>query len=66
MPNSGYYVWTMPADVPYKFFVRVEAVDRAGNTNSNKTVEAVIVDLALPHSEILGVTPATKLPPGGR
>jgi hypothetical protein len=66
VPNSGYYVWTMPQDVPYKFFVRVEAVDRAGNTNSNKTVEAVIVDLALPHSEILGVTPATKLPPGGR
>jgi len=51
MPVSG---------VPYKFYVRAEAVDKAGNLGSKETVGQVIVDLAQPKSEILGVESAPK------
>mgnify|MGYP007022268180 CR=1 FL=1 len=31
LENTGSYLWRMPTDIPYQFFVRVEAADRAGN-----------------------------------
>jgi hypothetical protein len=55
LENSGRYVWKMPRDVPYQFFVRVEAVDRAGNRGSEETSRPVAVDHAQPRGVILGV-----------
>ncbi len=55
LENTGYHVWKMPKDVPYKFHVRVEATDRAGNVGSDTTVRPVAVDGALPRGVILGV-----------
>lgn len=57
LENSRRYVWQMPADVPYKFLVRVEAVDRAGNVGADQTLRPVIVDLAQPKGVILDVGP---------
>lgn len=53
--NSGRYVWRIPPASPYKFFVRVEAVDRAGNVGRADTPQQVVVDLAQPKGRLLGV-----------
>lgn len=55
--NTGKHVWRMPGGIPYKFFVRVEASDRAGNVGSAQSAKEVIVDLAQPKGVILGVEP---------
>jgi hypothetical protein len=57
LPNSGRYVWTMPK-VPYQFFVKVEAVDRAGNIGEAVTENLIKVDLAHPKAKITNVGPA--------
>lgn len=61
--NDGQFVWTMPESLPYKFFVRVEAVDQAGNVGGDQTTEAVAVDLSRPKARIIKVEPAI-IPPG--
>src|SRR5262249_1336185 len=55
LDNTGRYVWRMKDDLPLKFFVRVEAADRAGNIGSDETEQPVIVDLSQPKGQILGV-----------
>jgi hypothetical protein len=56
--NTGRYVWKMPEQVPYQFYVRVEAADQAGNVGEAVTPEMVRVDLALPRVRILDVAPS--------
>jgi hypothetical protein len=60
--NTGRYIWQMPSGVPYRFHVRVEATDRAGNSASAETATPVIVDLAQPKGVILNVDPITGNP----
>ena len=44
LPNDGRYVWTMPVSgVPYKFYVRVEAVDKAGNRDPNPASASITI-----------------------
>lgn len=56
--NTGRYQWAVPADAPYKFYIRVEARDRAGNVGRAETDTPVIVDIARPKAKIVGVEPA--------
>jgi hypothetical protein len=56
--NSGRFVWRKGPGAPHKFFVRVEATDKAGNVGSAVTVKPTLFDLAQPKSVILGVEPA--------
>jgi hypothetical protein len=58
--NSGRYVWQMPTGVPYRFLIKVEATDKAGNVGADETPKPVIVDLAQPKAVILTVEPGTK------
>jgi hypothetical protein len=58
--NNGRYIWQMPADVPYQFYLRVEAMDRAGNVGSDQSQRAVNVDLSQPKGIIVNVEPAPK------
>jgi hypothetical protein len=53
--NTGRYVWRIPSEVPYKFHVRVEARDRAGNVGKGDTDQPVIVDFKKPKLRITGV-----------
>jgi hypothetical protein len=55
--NTGRYVWQMPPGVPYRFYVRVEATDQAGNVGSDRTKDPVLVDLTRPKIQFIGVTP---------
>jgi hypothetical protein len=55
--NAGRYVWRIPETVPYQFYVRVEAADRAGNVGAAETAKPVIVDLSQPKVQVIGVAP---------
>jgi len=55
LENSGRYVWKLPQDAPPRLFVRVEAVDRAGNIGTADTQEEVIVDLKVPRITNVGI-----------
>lgn len=57
LANLGRYIWTLPEQVPYQFYVRVEAVDSAGNVGEAITLDKVKVDLSLPKAKILDITP---------
>lgn len=60
--NTGRYQWQVPSDpdMPYKFFVRMECKDRAGNVGRAETPTPVVVDLVRPRLKIITVEPATK------
>ncbi|VTR98928.1 hypothetical protein [Tuwongella immobilis] len=55
--NSGSFMWPVPNADPYRFHVRIQVIDRAGNRGEAITKEPVIVDLFTPKSEILDVIP---------
>jgi hypothetical protein len=57
LPNNGKHVWKMPEGIPYQFFVRVEAIDQAGNVGEATTQDKVKVDLSLPKAKILEIGP---------
>jgi hypothetical protein len=59
LPNTGQHVWQIPAanEIPWQFYVRVEAVDRAGNIGEAVTDSLVKVDLSTPKVDILKVQP---------
>jgi hypothetical protein len=50
-------------DVPAKVYIRVEAVDRAGNTGQAETPSEVLIDLAEPRVLDVQVSPARTNPP---
>jgi hypothetical protein len=60
LPNNGRYEWQLGPNMPYSFFVRVEAVDKAGNIGMKETPKKVVVDLHIPRGTILDVGPAEK------
>jgi hypothetical protein len=55
--NTGRYVWKMPTNMPQRLFVRLEAVDRAGNIGMTQTRQPVLVDLAKPSVSIVNIKP---------
>jgi hypothetical protein len=57
LENTGRYVWEMPTDLPFEFFVRVEATDEAGNVGQATTPTTVKVDLSVPRAIVIGVEP---------
>lgn len=59
LDNTGRYQWRVPQGVPFRFFVRLEARDKANNIGQAITDKEVIVDLTQPKIRLLGVEPAT-------
>lgn len=55
--NNGKHIWKMPADVPYQFYLRVEAIDLAGNVGEAITMDRIRVDLSQPKANIIGIEP---------
>ncbi|HEY3789024.1 MAG TPA: hypothetical protein VGL71_09225 [Urbifossiella sp.] len=49
------YSWEVPETSLWKFYVRIRAVDQAGNTGNDQWKEEVIVDLDKPAAGITGV-----------
>ena len=48
LANSGYYQWSLPAGLPSRILIRVEAADEVGNIGVAQTPEPIIVDLSQP------------------
>jgi hypothetical protein len=55
LPNNGSYTWKKGPGPPFKFKVKVEATDKAGNTGAAITQKFILFDLAQPKGLILGV-----------
>jgi hypothetical protein len=55
IPNTGRYEWMMPANLPYRIFLRLEVRDLAGNMCVAETDEPVLVDLVEPDGGITGI-----------
>ncbi len=55
--NVSPYVWTVPANIPPRFHLRIEVLDEAGNRGFAETTETgpVIVDRTRPRSRIIGL-----------
>jgi hypothetical protein len=55
--NVGTFVWTVPASVPPRFHLKVEAVDTLGHHGIAETTDmgAVMVDRSRPRSRIIGL-----------
>jgi hypothetical protein len=58
--NKGRFTWQMPDELPFQFFVKVEAADKAGNVGSDQTPSPVKVDLFIPKTEVLDVAPPKR------
>ncbi|MDO4549946.1 MAG: hypothetical protein Q4C96_01685 [Planctomycetia bacterium] len=59
LPNESVYTWRIPENLPGKIFVRVDAVDLAGNSTTLVT-GPVITDLSRPSAKIINAKPAGK------
>lgn len=55
--NTGRYLWKVGQGVPSKLYVRIQAQDAAGNTQSASTDYPVLVDLARPRARIVDIEP---------
>ncbi len=60
--NAGQYVWTVPASVPPRFHIKVEAIDSVGHHGSAETTESapIMVDRSRPRSRIIGLDPNAR------
>jgi hypothetical protein len=59
LDNTGHYTWNVStSEQPHSFYLKIEAVDRAGNVGDDVTREPVELDLVVPQVEIQSVTPA--------
>ncbi|HEV3166908.1 MAG TPA: hypothetical protein VGZ22_22970 [Isosphaeraceae bacterium] len=66
--NSGRFIWVVPANVPPRFHLRVDAIDTLGNRGSAETTETgpVMVDRTRPRGRILGLDPSARNGPSAR
>lgn len=56
--NAGRHLWTVPANLPPRFHIKVEAADTVGNTGAADTQEfggPIILDRAKPKGRIVGL-----------
>ena len=63
IPNSGRYLWTMPAaggGMPWQFYLKVEAEDLAHNIGEAITPGLVRVDTLQPKAKIVDVGPGDQ------
>jgi hypothetical protein len=55
--NVGQYIWALPASVPQRFHLKVEAADAVGHHGAAETTDtgAIMVDRSRPRSRIIGL-----------
>jgi hypothetical protein len=61
LPNTGHYIWKMAdRDMPWQFYLKVEAIDLAGNIGEAITPGPVRIDLVQPKAKITDVQAGAK------
>lgn len=63
VPNVGKYTWVPPAEVPLRVYLRITAVDLAGNVGEAATSQPIVVDMHKPRGRIKGLIDLRKKPP---
>jgi hypothetical protein len=59
--NDGRYVWSIPPDLPHSlYYIRVEAVDQAGNVGMATTPQPIVTELSIPKARIKAVKVAPQ------
>jgi hypothetical protein len=62
--NTGSYGWKLPASLPtHKVYLKVTAIDAAGNKSEVATPAPILVDLVKPRARIQGIMPTAALKP---
>jgi hypothetical protein len=57
LPNTGSYTWTLPRNLPtHRVYLRISAVDAAGNPSQAVTREPITVDLMKPKARIVTIS----------
>jgi hypothetical protein len=66
--NTGRFVWNVPANVPARFHIRVDALDTLGNRGTADTTEIgpVLIDRTRPRGRIIGLDPSARSGPAAR
>lgn len=59
LPNTGKYSWRVPAGLPAKVYLKVTALDAAGNVSEVVTPQPILVDLMKPRAKITGIGATT-------
>lgn len=57
LKNDGRYSWPIPRTISPQFFVRMEAVDLAGNVSRFDLRDPLVLDTTEPDLNIIGITP---------
>lgn len=55
LPNTGRYLWQVPANAPPSVFLRLSVKDLAGNIAVAQTQDPLLVDLNIPEFQVIGV-----------
>lgn len=63
LDNTGRYVWTVPTGAPHRFYLRVEARDKARNVGYAESRQPIIVDLKQPRGIPIGIEPISNVNP---
>jgi hypothetical protein len=60
--NAGQFIWTVPAAVPQRFHLKVDAIDSVGQRGSAETTDMgpIMVDRSRPRSRIIGLDPNAR------
>jgi hypothetical protein len=65
LKNDGFYRWAFPHDAGNQFFVKLEAIDQAGNRTHCESLTPVVLDMTEPNAVVVGVNGITPTPPRG-
>jgi hypothetical protein len=62
LPNNGTHAWRIPSNMPtHRVYLRVTAVDRAGNIAEAKTPQPIEIDMNKPVAKIEGIVSVEPL-----
>lgn len=64
--NEGRYVWKPTPKIPDRIFLRIDALDKAGNVGVHMLSQAIDVSGLVPRGTIHGVTPVGRPSPAKR
>jgi hypothetical protein len=60
--NDGLYAWAFPRDQGDHFFIRVEAVDMAGNVGRCESAAPIQLDMTEPQAQVITITGGNSAP----
>jgi hypothetical protein len=62
LTNTGRYPWLLPPNIAPRVYLKVVALDAAGNEGVDQSPEAVVIDSVEPEGQIRGIIKAARRP----